>query len=144
MKKTIAFLIASSLCLVGVGHADPGKGKGHDKTKHEDRYDSGERRAYTRLGDYERGILHDYYGSAENCPPGLAKKNNGCLPPGIAKKRYQVGRPLGGDAVVIELPYGLESRLPRLPGDYGYRLVDGDLAVVELATLVVLDAIGAY
>ena len=27
-------------------------------------------------------------------PPGLAKKNNGCLPPGQAKKRYVVGRPL--------------------------------------------------
>ncbi|MEQ7873379.1 hypothetical protein ABDK56_05170 [Sphingomonas sp. ASV193] len=26
------------------------------------------------------------------CPPGLAKKNNGCLPPGQAKKRYNVGQ----------------------------------------------------
>ncbi len=24
----------------------------------------------------------------QGCPPGLAKKNNGCLPPGLAKKRY--------------------------------------------------------
>ena len=24
----------------------------------------------------------------EGCPPGLAKKNNGCMPPGLAKKRY--------------------------------------------------------
>ena len=25
------------------------------------------------------------------CPPGLLKKNNGCLPPGIAKQHYGVG-----------------------------------------------------
>ncbi len=26
-----------------------------------------------------------------SCPPGLAKKNNGCLPPGIAKQSFNVG-----------------------------------------------------
>jgi len=31
------------------------------------------------------------YGS-NNCPPGLAKKNNGCLPPGQAKKQFNVGQ----------------------------------------------------
>jgi hypothetical protein len=25
--------------------------------------------------------------SAKDCPPGLAKKDNGCLPPGQAKKQ---------------------------------------------------------
>ncbi len=33
-------------------------------------------------------------GGPRTVPPGLAKKNNGCLPPGQAKKRYQVGQPL--------------------------------------------------
>ncbi len=33
----------------------------------------------------------DHWG-ARGCPPGLAKKNNGCLPPGQAKKRYNVGQ----------------------------------------------------
>ena len=36
------------------------------------------RRAYYDGGDY-RGLV-------DGCPPGLAKKNNGCLPPGQAKK----------------------------------------------------------
>ena len=27
-----------------------------------------------------------------SCPPGLAKKGNGCLPPGQAKKLYNVGQ----------------------------------------------------
>ncbi len=146
MKKTFAFIVASALCVIGAAHANPGQGKakGHDKAKHEEQSDVGERRAYTRLGDYERGVYRDYYGGAPDCPPGLAKKNNGCLPPGIAKKRYEVGRPLGPDVYVRDAPYDLVQRLPYLDDEYGYRIVDGDLAVVELATLVVLDAIGVY
>jgi hypothetical protein len=42
------------------------------------------------------------YGAA-GCPPGLAKKNNGCLPPGQAKKLYGVGQ---------RLPYGYNSWTP--------------------------------
>lgn len=31
----------------------------------------------------------------DNCPPGLRWKNNGCVPPGLAKKRYNVGYRFG-------------------------------------------------
>src|SRR5437870_1009551 len=57
-----------------------GKGKGHD--------------AYFR--DQHRVVVHEYYGQAfrsGHCPPGLAKKNNGCMPPGQAKK-WAIGQPL--------------------------------------------------
>jgi hypothetical protein len=140
MNFRAAITITSALFAFGAvqATADPGNAKGKKPGVERNAAD----RAYTRLGDYEREILRDYYGSEENCPPGLARKNNGCLPPGIAKKRYEVGKRLGDDVIVIDLPYGLESRLPRLPGGHGYRLIDGDLGVVELATLVVLDAIG--
>ena len=37
----------------------------------------------------DRGIVR---GFVDGCPPGLAKKNNGCMPPGLAKK--VVGTPL--------------------------------------------------
>ena len=30
--------------------------------------------------------------AANNCPPGLAKKNNGCLPPGQAKRLFREGQ----------------------------------------------------
>ena len=30
--------------------------------------------------------------AANNCPPGLAKKNNGCLPPGQAKRMFREGQ----------------------------------------------------
>jgi predicted 3-demethylubiquinone-9 3-methyltransferase (glyoxalase superfamily) len=52
--------------------------------------------------DYQRQIR------AGHCPPGLAKKGNGCLPPGQAKKMYVVGRPLPPGVVYYDLPPQVE------------------------------------
>jgi hypothetical protein len=54
------------------------------------------------------------------CPPGLAKKNNGCLPPGIAKKIY-------GDPWFRYAPfYGLARQNDwRYMNGYAYRLDPG-------------------
>lgn len=46
------------------------KGRGHDRYERHDRADRDDRGPRNRHG----------------CPPGLAKKRNGCLPPGQAKK----------------------------------------------------------
>jgi hypothetical protein len=48
------------------------------------RGDDRDRRTYGG-GDYR------YADSSQSCPPGLAKKGNGCMPPGQAKKRFAVG-----------------------------------------------------
>lgn len=75
---------------------------------------------------------------AKGCPPGLAKKQNGCLPPGQAKKIYGRGDQLGGDYALIRNPgrYGLDrDETYYRMGDYVYR-VDRD-------TRRVLDLIGA-
>ncbi|HYJ82521.1 MAG TPA: hypothetical protein VEW26_06725, partial [Allosphingosinicella sp.] len=43
----------------------------------------------------DRAIVYQYYRneySAGRCPPGLAKKGNGCLPPGQAKKLFARGQ----------------------------------------------------
>ena len=50
-----------------------------------------------------RGWYETTYGRG-NCPPGLAKKQNGCLPPGQAKKRYAVGQPLPPGIVYGPVP----------------------------------------
>ena len=34
---------------------------------------------------------HSGHVGMAGCPPGLAKKNNGCLPPGQAKRRLALG-----------------------------------------------------
>jgi hypothetical protein len=76
-----------------------------------------------------------------NCPPGLAKKNNGCLPPGQAKKRYVVGRPLPRGIVVGEVPVEISVRIGPAPAGYRYGILDGDLVKLAVGTLLVVDAI---
>ncbi|SFE84039.1 excinuclease ABC subunit A [Roseivivax sediminis] len=75
--------------------------------------------------------------AAQGCPPGLAKKNNGCTPPGLAKKgvdrdrrddavyRYGVGDRLGDSYVILREPrtYGLDPRYTYArTGDAVYRI----------------------
>ena len=75
---------------------------------------------------------------AKHCPPGLAKKNNGCNPPGQAKHRYRVGDRINGGYDIIHRPgrYGLDPDESYFRvGDYVYR--------VDRKTREVLDLIGA-
>lgn len=138
----IGVLAAGAMAVASASVAKPGADRGpKNRSGESERSDGGvDIDVAIVLGDRERQIVRDYYGS--KCPPGLAKKNNGCLPPGIAKKRYEVGRriPDGWDYV----PDELVIRLPRLGGDRAYRLVDGDLVVVAVATLIVLDALDVF
>ena len=76
-----------------------------------------------------------------NCPPGLAKKQNGCLPPGQAKKRYAVGHPLPHGIVVVDLPAELSVRIGPAPSGYRYGMLDGDLVKLAAGTMLVVDAI---
>ncbi len=46
-----------------------------------------------------------FVGFNDNCPPGLAKKNNGCLPPGQAKKRIGALLPAGLGLNLLDGPY---------------------------------------
>ena len=78
------------------------------------------------------------FAAPKGCPPGLAKKNNGCLPPGQAKKIYGIGDRIDDDYIVIRSPdrYGLN------PGQTYYRI--GDYVYrVDRETREVLDLIGA-
>ncbi|SLN09773.1 hypothetical protein PEL8287_00098 [Roseovarius litorisediminis] len=87
------------------------------------------------MGDGSKG--QKYY---KDCPPGLAKKHNGCLPPGHAKShhRYRIGDRIHDDYSVIRHPgrHGLDpDESYYRVGDYIYR-VDRD-------TRKVLDLVGA-
>ena len=87
-----------------------------------------------------RGYFVEKHGHG-NCPPGLAKKNNGCLPPGQAKKRYAVGRSLPRGIVVTDLPAELSVKIGRAPEGYRYGILDGDLVKLAVGTMLVVDAI---
>lgn len=128
--------------------AEPGKGKGKGggAQKH-NRAPAIQEPASVhldiRIGGEARAEVQDYYRSTTHCPPGLAKKNNGCSPPGQAKKRYQVGRVLQPDLRDHGLPPVLHRRLPPPPEGYIYRHVDGDVLLVAEATHRVVDAVVA-
>ena len=95
------------------------------------------------FNDDTRRIVSDYYTAqvrAGKCPPGLAKKQNGCLPPGQAKKWVR-GKPLPGDVVYRDLPPELLRRLPPPPSRHRYVEVAGDVLMIAVGTSLVVDAI---
>jgi hypothetical protein len=100
----------------------------------------------TRLGAHERAVVRAYYVEhygKGHCPPGLAKKQNGCLPPGQAKKRYAVGHALDPSVVFAPLPPELETRMGPPPSGYVYGMVDGDVLKLSVGTSLVVDAVNA-
>jgi len=100
--------------------------------------------ANAKFNKHERELVRGYYVESHgkgHCPPGLAKKQNGCLPPGQAKKRYAVGRPLDSAVVVVPVPPGLEVRIGPPPAGYTYGMVDGDLVKLAVGTHLVVDAV---
>ena len=118
-----------------------------DHDRDEDRRDRGRRdHDDDRRGGFDndhRGMIRDYYGQEfrrGNCPPGLAKKNNGCLPPGQAKK-WAMGRPLPRDVLIYDFPPDLLRQLGRTPEGYRYVRVASDILMVAVGTNMVVDAI---
>ena len=101
-----------------------------------------------RRGHFEarqREVARDYFGKqarAGKCPPGLAKKNNGCNPPGQVKQ-WEIGRPLPADIRWYELEPDLLSQLGQAPTGYRYAALDNDILLLELGTQVVVDVIQA-
>lgn len=124
----------------GKGH---GHGRGQDDDGDRGRERGGGPAVEFRFEDRDRIVVHDYFlGVAErgHCPPGLAKKHNGCMPPGQAK-RWAVGRPLPRDVVFYELPADLVVRLRPAPTGYRYVRVASDVLMIAVGTGLVAAAI---
>lgn len=93
--------------------------------------------------DRQRQAVLQYYGSQQakgRCPPGLAKKNNGCMPPGQAKK-WSRGQPLPASQIQYPVPRGVISQIGLPPEGYKYVRVANDLLLVALGSMMVVDAI---
>jgi Ni/Co efflux regulator RcnB len=154
MLKILTFVMAAALAAApaladkpewagkGKGHdkgESHGKGKGHGKGQGGER--SGDAERY--FGDPQRIVVHDYYGQqfrTGRCPPGLAKKNNGCMPPGQAKK-WRVGRPLPREVVYYDVPRDLVVQLGTPPAGHKYVRVAADILLITVGTAMVVDAI---
>ena len=154
-KKTSSILIALTTALAlasGSAFADKPAWAGEGKNKHQEKKERAERSRENNqqgsgitfsFGNNDRRLVSDYYGNearSGKCPPGLAKKNNGCLPPGQAKK-WQRGKPLPSDLKYYELPNELRIRLPAPPPNHQYVRVAGDILMIAIGSRMVIDAI---
>lgn len=146
MNKTLALITTTALVFTAAtgAIAQPGNGKGKDKRpdhtyEHSDKRDGDELSIRIDLDD--RNIIEDFLRTEyrSDCPPGLAKKNNGCLPPGIAKK-YELDQPLPPGITARSIDDSLYSRLRHING-YEYVRVDKDILLVSEATKKVVDAV---
>lgn len=117
--------------------------------KSKDKHHKGEQQSAVSVtvGAYFSGAQRDaavqYYGrqaSAGKCPPGLAKKNNGCMPPGQAKK-WAIGRVLPGGVDVFPLPQEVVVRIGVPPPGYRYVRQGADILLIAVDTQMVVDAI---
>jgi Ni/Co efflux regulator RcnB len=149
-RLTIAWLTAGAL-LAGPAFADqPSKaskgnsGKNHDNAEQRDsgRAQS-KKHASKHFEDRDRDVVRSYYARETergHCPPGLAKKNNGCMPPGQAKK-WRVGQPLPRDVTFYDLPPKLVIEIGVPPSGYRYVRVAADILMIAVGTGMVVDAI---
>lgn len=145
LAATIAGLFASGAALADkpswAGGGKHGKPKAEEAQGRDDR--GGGMSLDIRIGDRDRQVILDYYQTqmrAGHCPPGLAKKKNGCLPPGQAKK-WSRGKPLPAGLEYHELPRDLVVRLPAPPQGHRYVQVAADILLIAVGTSMVVDAI---
>jgi len=130
----------------GHGHAKKEKHEKQDRP-HARKHDGKHREP--RVGGYfndrDRELVRvtygEHFGGPKGCPPGLAKKNNGCLPPGQAKKHYMVGQPLPAGVVVYPVPQPVLVQLPAAPAGHKYVRIAADILLIAVGTSMVVDAI---
>jgi hypothetical protein len=95
------------------------------------------------LDDRRRNEIHDYYARRirdGHCPPGLRKKQNGCQPPGHAR-RWQVGQRLPRDVIFYNVEPQVLTYLGPPPPRHRYVRVASDILLITIGTGMVIDAI---
>ena len=124
MKHLLILAGVAALASTAPAYAKPDHAKGHK-------------------GHHAKG--HVGYGIG-GCPPGLARKNNGCLPPGQAKKLYNVGQRWPGNYGYAwnynQIPYDLRSRYG-FDDDDRYYYGDGYLYRVDPTTMLISQVVSA-
>jgi hypothetical protein len=130
-------LLSSCLALTPSAWAENGKGHGHG---HEKGPAIAMAPGRIVIHERDRTAAYSYYRTefiGGRCPPGLAKKGNGCLPPGLARRAWLLGAPLAPAAVFYPLPAPLLTQLSPAPAGYQYVRVDNDILLMASGTRVV-------
>ncbi len=147
MQHTSKWMTLAILAVAATTALAQPEGRGNNRDRSDDRgrdRDRGEVQASVKFTVGQREAVSVYLGEQRegraNCPPGLAKKNNGCQPPGQAR-RYTLGQPLPADVVIEAVPDQISVRIGLPPAGYIYGMIDGDLVKLVAGTLLVIDAI---
>lgn len=124
----------------GYGHSiSHDKKDGH---KHDEKHDKKSHSSYFSQDRAKK--VNDYYSAraskAKHCPPGLAKKNNGCQAPGQAKK-WVKGKPLPADVVYYNVPNALLYELGKTPVGQKIVRVGEDILLINAVTGLVIDVV---
>jgi Ni/Co efflux regulator RcnB len=156
----IVSLAIASLLLAGSAFA---KDKGDDReeggdkhgNKQSEKYEKkAEKRAEKReredikqgayFNDQQRTYVREYYTTTyrdgRRCPPGLAKKNNGCLPPGQVRN-WVVGQPVPSNVTIYSVAPPVIRMLPPAPYGYRYARIGGDIVLVQQQNNIIVDII---
>ena len=120
MKPILIALLAGSMSISAGAALAKNEGKGHGKGQ----------------GNGNRDQVTRPVQQANGCPPGLAKKNPPCIPPGQAKK-YNPGQHIN-NYVYIQNPgnYGLNNGYYVTAGNYVYRINKDTQEVLNLVGAV--------
>jgi len=118
---------------------------GHDKEDHQRGKKDADRdeKKKKHFGDRERTVMFEYYNesfTSGHCPPGLEKKHNGCMPPGL-DKQWVIGRALPRDLAVYDLPPAVVIKLGPPPVGHRYVRVARDILMIAEGTGMVMDAL---
>ncbi|MFN3569055.1 MAG: RcnB family protein [Polaromonas sp.] len=167
-KARIVTLAITTLLLAGPalskGNDDDhrGKGNGNGNGKHTQKYEGKQQKHESKeqgkaakrerkdiqpgtyFNDQQRTVVRQYYetnySNGKKCPPGLAKKNNGCMPPGQARS-WTVGQPIPRGVTTYAVPQPVIAQLPPAPYGYRYARIDGDIVLVQQQNNLIVDII---
>ena len=96
------------------------------------------------FNDQQRVFARQYYTTTykdgKRCPPGLAKKNNGCLPPGQVRS-WAVGQPVPTNVTVYSVAQPVIRMLPPAPVGYRYARLGNDIVLVQQQNNIIVDII---
>jgi hypothetical protein len=130
IRMTLLAASAAMLVVAAPAPAKPGKGHGnpHARMQHGN----------------GQGSLYGF--GMGGCPPGLAKKNPQCMPPGQHRKMFNVGQRLpygyNGYTPYDQIPYDLRRQYG-LGDDYRYIYQDDYLYRVDPTTMLVTQILRA-
>ena len=146
LALSVAVIFSSSPAMADKPSWAGEKGAKHEKKDHDRDASKGKADKVVvkeYFNDRQHVVVREYYGGLHpsgRCPPGLAKKKNGCMPPGQAKK-WEIGRPIPAGVVVYPVPQPLIVQLGVPPAGYKYVRGAGDILLIAIGSMMVADAI---